>query len=104
MSELLEWLHHIITFFVLTAWLYPSCRVWRFHVFFCIILLIHWGTNNNECFISQINNQKRGDYTIEAFSQFGINIDRSSLHLLNCALVIIPGAISLYRIRMSCHK
>lgn len=57
---LVKALHYIITGFVLLAWLCPNQLVLITHVALVPLLLIHWKSYNNRCFLSDIEAKLSG--------------------------------------------
>lgn len=57
-SELL--LHHILNIFSQFGWLSNSRTVLMLYILAPILVLAHWGTNNNACYLTQRINEKCG--------------------------------------------
>lgn len=99
---LLDIIHYIITIFCLFGWIIPNCYVLVFHASISIVVIIHWITNNNECILSQLNNESRGEFTKNLLSligvKFDLDIDKYSLYVLSYTILSIIVIISLYRI------
>lgn len=53
-------IHHIINIFIYFGWLFNAHNVLLFHVVFPLLVLLHWKTNNNRCFLTQIINEYCG--------------------------------------------
>jgi hypothetical protein len=57
--------HWVILLFVLTAWMWPWPAAWWLHIVFVPLMIIHWRTNRNRCFLSQLEERFRLKETTE---------------------------------------
>ena len=53
-GEILLILHHIVSIYVLLGGILFNSK---YHLIFIIIILIHWLTNNNSCYLTTITNK-----------------------------------------------
>jgi hypothetical protein len=95
-------LHYSITLFVLFGNLmYHNCSYLQFHFYFCALIILHWLTNNNQCFLSQYD-YKTNEYSLEILSWFGIHISRENYVLINIityASITIPLLITYSKLK-----
>lgn len=54
MVHLIHFTHWAVLGFVLTAWAWPFAWTLWLHVFFVPLMILHWKTNRNRCFLSQL--------------------------------------------------
>lgn len=64
-SSFVRLIHYIIVFFIFFGFLLPDKYI-KYHLFFIVILKIHWITNNDKCILTQIeqhfdNNNNNND-------------------------------------------
>jgi hypothetical protein len=49
--------HRILTIFMFTGWLFKNPVVLVLYLIVGVLLMLHWYTNDNKCFITQIENR-----------------------------------------------
>lgn len=54
MLKFIQYTHWAVLLFVLTAWFYPWAPALWLHVVFVPLMILHWRTNRNRCFLSQL--------------------------------------------------
>lgn len=59
-ARVIQLVHISILIFVLTAWALPWRSVLLVHSFFVPIMILHWWTNDNRCFLTQLEARLRG--------------------------------------------
>jgi hypothetical protein len=105
--------HWAILLFVLTAWLWPWQAAWWTHVLFVPIMILHWRTNRNRCFLSQLEERFRTKGTaavadVEVQEShfirsvikkiFGVEPSDSALEWINYAVMASAWAASVFRL------
>ena len=104
-------IHYCITIFILfggiTSILFLNCRMLTIHAYFCILVIAHWLTNNNKCFISEYDeNNKNNGYTLSLLKKIGINISPDNYIITNTisySMVLIPLYISYISLVKHCN-
>lgn len=97
-------LHRILVYFNLFGFLLPK-KYLIYHLFLWPIILIHWLTNNNKCFLTQLEIQlsgnnwgkKESDFGIGIAKSFGINLSKKETDKISITLATISWLISLIR-------
>ena len=94
-------IHYIIFFFILFGGIISNnYNIIKFHIIFNIIVILHWLTNNNKCFLSEYDH-KGGSFVIIVFKKFGIYINENNETVINAITysgVILPLLYSLYKL------
>jgi hypothetical protein len=95
-----NFLHYFITFYSLFGGLITSnCKWLQIHFIFNTLILLHWLTNNNRCFLSEYD-YKENAYTAQLLNKLGINIydNKTALMLAPYILLFIPMMITYYKL------
>lgn len=50
-------IHALITSYMFLGWIYKSKKMMVIFLLFWLVILLHWITNNGQCFITQITNK-----------------------------------------------
>lgn len=67
---LIRVIHTAILGFVLLAWAIPNSVAWKVHIILIPVMVLHWRTNQNKCFLTDIENwlrKKKERPVIESF-------------------------------------
>jgi len=95
-------LHYTITFYVLFGtFLSNDCTYLQYHFYFCALIIFHWLTNDNRCFLS-VYDHEPNEYTLSILSKIGINIPKENVLLSTIIVyssVIIPMSITYVKLR-----
>ncbi len=85
-----EYTHYVITIFILTGgFLISNCPMLRAYLLFLVILVLHWVTNGNECFISKLDYKKEDvGYTQGILKKAGIELSKTTVSVLNYLFVL----------------
>ena len=96
------YLHYLITFFILFGGLVgiytKNYNITKVHIIFNLIVIIHWLTNDNKCFLSECDNHDDNEYSLSLFEKIGISIDKNNKEFINVitySTVIIPLLFSV---------
>lgn len=95
-------IHNIVTVYILFGGLLArkSCRYLWFHVIFCLLVLLHWATNDNKCFLSEYDHSSENGYTLETIRHvFGIEIPTDDTFwpdFIAHATVLVPMFVSMW--------
>ena len=100
--SLIQNIHYIISLFIVFGFLFNNINMLKIHLIFNIIVILHWLTNNNKCFLSELEyneeNQDNGYIIDIVYNIFGIRINKSTGEILAYLSVIIPGYLSYVKI------
>ena len=102
-KDLREYIHYFISFFIVfggfIGLLFNNMNIVKFHFIFNIFVIIHWLTNNNKCYLSEIDNPNQNDakYTKDLLENVcGLNINNILLlNIISYLVVILPLILSL---------
>lgn len=99
-------LHYLITFFIIFGCMSNDYSVLTVHFYFNIIVILHWLTNNNKCFLSDYDNQGENGYTQELLEKvFGLCISNpTTLNSITYMIVIIPLYITYSKLKEMCKE
>lgn len=94
-------IHYIITIFLLFGSISNNRNLLYFHLFFCILTITHWMTNNNKCFLSEYDYDENAGYTKQILHFFGFNLNNEYvLNTIAYLCILIPFAITLNKLRL----
>jgi hypothetical protein len=102
-KEVYNTVHYFITFLIifggLIGLLFNNLNIVKIHILFNIIILVHWLTNNNRCFISDLtygDNESNTKYSEELFtSLFNYKLNDVQQNIVAYLTIIIPTIISM---------
>jgi hypothetical protein len=97
-----HYLHYIISFYLIFGGIITdNIDYIRIHFYVTLFVLIHWLTNDGQCFLSEMDydkNEKPNAYTDHLLGIFGIKSTPEISNFIGYATVIIPCLYSLYRL------
>jgi hypothetical protein len=95
-------IHYIISIFIMFGSFFSKNKKYlKFHFFFNLMVIAHWYTNNNKCFLSDdYGDEDPQGYTKHLLSFLHIEATDSNANLISYLSVIIPASISLFRLKM----
>ena len=107
-------IHFAVILFVMFGWLSTQNGVLLTHLVFCPLLLIHWATNDDRCYLTELeyklekkplptveSGQKKAENTfLGSFIKNSLKIEISYKHLgyLNRGTIILVSCISFFKI------
>ena len=99
-----EHTHYVITIFILTGgFLISSCPLLRAYLLFLVILVLHWVTNDNQCFISEFDYKKEDiGYTQGILKKAGIHISKIGIDILNYSYVLFMIWFTYRKLQRTC--
>jgi hypothetical protein len=85
-----QYTHYVITIFIITgAFFISNCAMLKVYFLFLVVLLLHWLTNGNECFISKLDHDgDSGAYSQGILKQFGIELSKNTVSVLNYLAIL----------------
>ena len=97
-------IHRILVYFTLLGFLLPK-KYLKYHLIMWPGILLHWLTNNNRCFLSDLEvklsgeswGEKESDFGIKIAKSFGINITLKDTTKIYIIVYTITWLISLLR-------
>ena len=97
-------IHRILVYFTLLGFLLPK-KYLKYHLIMWPGILLHWLTNNNRCFLSDLEvklsgeswGEKESDFGIKIAKSFGINITLKDTTKIYIIVYTIIWLISLLR-------
>ncbi len=99
-----QYTHYAITIFGLTgAFFISNCAMLKAYFLFLVLILLHWLTNGNECWISKIDYD--GDpeaYSNSMFNRLGIQLTKIQTNLLNYAIMIGLISYTYFKMKRMC--
>lgn len=97
-----HYLHYIISIYlVFGGILTNNIDYIKLHFYVTLFVLIHWFTNDGQCFLSEIDydkNTKPYAYTEHILNKLGINPSEDILHIIGYGSMMVPCFYSLYRL------
>jgi hypothetical protein len=88
-------IHHAISVFTNFGWIFNDKRILRIYILFPVLVIVHWFTNDDKCFLTQQLN-KICDYThYEYFHDFTYFLNIKSILPFYKVFII---AINLYKL------
>lgn len=98
-----HYLHYLITVYLVFGGVFTSNLYFiRMHFYVTFLTLIHWFTNNGQCFLSQMDYDETKEpygYTVHILNKFGIdNPSKTVKQMCGYGGVLIPCLYSLYRL------
>lgn len=97
-------IHYIITIYILIGGLISNnCISLYIHFCFCILVILHWLTNNNKCFLSEYDYDDSDGYTKSILNFFNIDVSKYDnpyliTNIIAYSIVIIPLLFTLYKL------
>lgn len=89
-------IHYIISIFIVFGGLiFNHCNGLKIHMIFNIIVILHWITNNNKCFLTEYDYENGDGYTIGILNKFGFGLDEKNIVLSN-VISYLTTIIPLY--------
>lgn len=77
-------LHYIISIYIVFGGIiFNHCQGIYYHILFNSIVILHWLTNNNKCFLTEYDYENGKGYTISILNKFGFNLDPKNTKLSN---------------------
>ena len=76
MKSIRDSLHYLITAYIILGWLVPEQQM--LHAVFCALVLLHWRTNNNRCFLSEYDYSGNG-YPSAYFVPLALTSQRATM-------------------------
>jgi hypothetical protein len=102
-------IHYLITLFLFFGGIISNnCKMLQIHAIFCILVIFHWITNNNKCFLSEYDYKDGNGYTMHILNYLGINIKQENnellLNIIAYSSVLIPLLFSYNKILKNCKN
>jgi hypothetical protein len=95
--------HYIITGYIIFGNLFTNdCTLLQVHFYFCALVILHWFTNNNKCFLAEYDYENKNGYTLELLQSLNINIPDDDIVIsttIAYLCIIIPMLISYFKLR-----
>lgn len=94
-------IHYIISIIIMFGSFFSNNKEYlKFHFFFNMMVIAHWYTNNNKCFLSDdYDEDDPQGYTKHLLSFLHIESTDSNANRISYLSVIIPAIYSLYLIK-----
>ena len=97
-------IHRILVYFTLLGFLLPK-KYLKYHLIMWPGIILHWLTNNNRCFLSDLEvklsgeswGKKESDFGIKIAKSFGLNITLKDTTKIYIVFYTITWLISLLR-------
>ena len=92
--DIIHVIHYMISFFILFGSFSNNYSILKTHLYFNIIVILHWLTNNNKCFISEYHYKDNNTgYMQHLISKiFNINnVNPNILNIIGYITVLIPS-------------
>lgn len=90
------YLHYIISIYIVFGgFIFNDCYQLKLHILFNCIVILHWLTNNNKCFLTEYDYEGGDGYTISILNKLGFDFDPKDTRLSNI-ISYITTLIPLY--------
>jgi hypothetical protein len=92
-------IHYIITIFLIFGSFFSKNKIYlKTHFFINMMVILHWFTNNNKCFLSEqtYGEEDPQGYTKHLLSYINIEANDYNANILAYSSVILPSLYSLY--------
>lgn len=100
-------LHYVISALILFGGAFTSnCTLLKFHLLLCLVVVVHWLTNNNRCMLSEEEHDNPNGYTLGLLRNVGIVIpedDVVTANIVAYAFVLIPAWYTLMKLHVHCQ-
>lgn len=98
-----HYLHYLISLYLVFGGVFTSDLYFvKIHFYVTFLTLIHWLTNNGQCFLSQMDyneNEEPNGYTVHMLNKIGItNPSKTVKQMCGYGSVLIPCLYSLYKL------
>ena len=97
-------IHRVLVYFTLLGFLLPK-KYLKYHLLMWPGIVLHWLTNNNRCFLSDLEiklsgkswGSKESDFGIKIAKSFGLNITQKHTTWMYIIVYTLIWLISLFR-------
>lgn len=98
------YVHYAITLFILLGpFVITNCPLLRTYFLFAVIIVLHWLTNGNECWISKVDYEgQRNAYTNSIAKNVGITLSETQSSFLNYGIMIFLISYMYFKIKRTC--
>lgn len=106
-SDLRHRFHYLVSAYILLGGVVTSdCRFLKWHAYFNCLVILHWMTNNNKCFLSEHDFEEDAGYTTHLLKKMGLDVgDNPTLAtLISYAVVIGPMLWSARKLWKLCGQ
>jgi hypothetical protein len=103
-KDIRHYLHYIITIYLLFGGILTNNLYYiNIHFYVTFFTVIHWLTNNGQCFISEMDYDKTepNGYTKHLLEKLGLASNQKTVQLIAYGSVLIPCFYSLYKLNRS---
>ena len=92
-------LHQLITAYIVFGGLFTSNpALLRLHIAFNVIVILHWLTNNNRCFLSGEHDDNAGYSRSLVLKLTGVTVSNAAANAVSYASVILPAIFSAWKL------
>ena len=107
MKKIRDNFHYLITLFLFFGGIITNdCNFLKIHALFSLLVIFHWITNNNKCFLSDYDYNEGNGYTMHILKKLGINIKQENNEMLLNSIaylsVLIPFFYTYTKIKKYC--
>lgn len=99
-----HYIHYIISIYLVFGGLLTNNSYYtKLHFYVTFFVMIHWLTNNGQCFLSQQDydtSTEPNGYSKHLLSSLKISLSSLQLNLISWGSVLIPCLYSLYRLNI----
>lgn len=101
-KDIRHYIHYIITVYLLFGGILTDNLYYiQIHFYVTLFTVIHWLTNNGQCFISEMDydtKEEPNGYTKHILEKLGINTDKQTIQIIAYGSILIPCLYSLYKL------
>lgn len=104
-KDIRHYLHYLITVYLLFGGIVTNNLYYvKIHFYVTFFTLVHWLTNNGQCFISQMDYDDKKEpngYTKHILDNLSIKTTPTMLRIISYLSILIPCFYSLYKLNKS---
>lgn len=104
-KDIRHYIHYIITIYLLFGGMLTNNLYYvQIHFYVTFLTVLHWLTNNGQCFISQMDydeTQEPNGYTKHILEKLGLKTDKQTVKIIAYGSILIPCFYSLYKLNQN---